>query len=121
MRKDRGDPEFAIQKAVFQHLRERGCPRSFAFHVPNGGKREPVEGARFKSQGVVAGVPDVIIIREGQTFALELKKLSGKLSEPQIRCLEQLDQAGAICHVAYGLDDALKWLEGKRLLKGVSA
>jgi hypothetical protein len=36
-------PEDAIQRAVFQHLRARAAPGVFAFHVPNGGYRKPVE------------------------------------------------------------------------------
>lgn len=29
------------------------------YHVPNGGKRNPAEAARFKAMGVKAGVPDL--------------------------------------------------------------
>lgn len=120
-RKDQ-DPERAIQTAVFQHLKQRGVPRSFAFHPINGGIHQKGRRRAINAgQGVVSGVPDVIIVREGQFFALELKKLSGKLSEAQIQCLEQLEAAGAICHVAYGLNDALRWLEANRLVKGGAA
>jgi hypothetical protein len=49
--------EAAIQRAVFQHLRARAAPGVFAFHVPNGGYRKPVEAAIMKGLGVVAGVP----------------------------------------------------------------
>ena len=36
--------EQEIQKAIFQHLRVRGVPDLFAFHVPNGGYRRRTEG-----------------------------------------------------------------------------
>jgi hypothetical protein len=47
-------PEDAIQRAVFQHLRARAAPGVFAFHVPNGGYRKPVEAAIMKGLGAVA-------------------------------------------------------------------
>lgn len=31
------------------------------YHVPNGGKRNPAEAARFKAMGVKAGVPDLCL------------------------------------------------------------
>ena len=31
------------------------------YHVPNGGKRNPTEAARFKAMGVKAGVPDLCL------------------------------------------------------------
>lgn len=120
-KKRRLRPEQAIQSAVFQHIRQRMCPRAFAFHVPNGGKRSAIEASIFKGLGVVAGVPDIIIVREGQMYALELKAGGGRLTRTQIECLEQMEAAGAICHVAYGLDPALAWLEEKRILRGRAA
>jgi hypothetical protein len=61
----RRSPEATIQSAVFAHLRARGAPGLFAFHVPNGGYRKPIEAAILKGLGVVAGVPDVIAIHQG--------------------------------------------------------
>jgi len=65
MRRSRARPEDQIQRAIFQHLRARKAPGTFAFHVPNGGKRRPIEAAILKGLGVVAGVPDVVLIRAG--------------------------------------------------------
>lgn len=118
MRKNRRKPEEAIQRALVQHYKVRGAPGVFMCAIPNGGYRRPTEAAVFKATGVIAGVPDLLFVRQGQAYFLELKALSGKLSENQTRCLEQLEAAGAICAVAYGLDEALKFLEGKRLFVG---
>ena len=63
-------PESAIQRAVFQHLAACGC--GFAFHVPNGGWRSPVEAKIPRELGVQPGVPDLIVIKDGLPFALEL-------------------------------------------------
>ena len=64
----RARPEQQLQKAVLDHLRWRAVPGTFAFHPANGGWRSAVEARILKSQGVVAGVPDVIILRDGKTY-----------------------------------------------------
>jgi hypothetical protein len=51
------------------------------FHVPNGGSRNIREAVMFKATGVVAGIPDLILIHQGKTFGIELKTLKGKVSE----------------------------------------
>jgi hypothetical protein len=111
-------PEQAIQRAVFQHLRQRGAPGTFCFHVPNGGWRSRVEARIFKGLGLTAGVPDVVAIRDGRVFALELKSEHGRLSDSQRATHEAMIAAGAVVGVAIGLDEALRWLEGHRLLTG---
>jgi predicted type IV restriction endonuclease len=110
--------ETAVQRCVVQHLKVRAAPGVFAFHVPNGGWRRPIEGAIFKGLGVVAGVPDIIVIRGGRCFALELKSEAGKITAVQRLTLDLMEKAGAVVGVAYGLDDALRWLESQGLLKG---
>ena len=79
----RAQPEAAIQRAVFAHIRARGAPRVFAFHPANGGYRRPVEAKILQSLGVTSGVPDVIAVKDGRCFALELKPEGGKLTEAQ--------------------------------------
>ena len=37
------------------------------FHVPNGGKRNVREAVRFKREGVISGVADIIILRPNKT------------------------------------------------------
>jgi hypothetical protein len=49
----RAQPEAAIQRAVFQHLRTHAAPRVFAFHPANGGYRKPVEAAILKYRPTV--------------------------------------------------------------------
>jgi hypothetical protein len=92
-----------------------------AFAIPNGGYRRKTEAAIFKGQGVRAGVPDIFLLHEGRAYFLELKRDDGRLSANQVECLEELEGAGAICHVAHGLDAAIKWLEERRLLVGEAA
>jgi hypothetical protein len=87
-------------------------------HPANGGGRTRVEGAILKSMGVVPGAPDLLLWHQGRSFALELKSESGKLSKDQAAMLERLAKAGVVTEVAYGLDEAIKTLEGWRLLNG---
>lgn len=80
----RKQTESAIQIAVAEFLAV-ALPNSVkAFHVPNGGRRDARTGAKLKREGVKAGAPDWIILREGGACALiELKNERGNLSMPQ--------------------------------------
>jgi hypothetical protein len=76
-----------------------------------------VEAAILKGMGVLSGVPDVIAIKSGQVYGLELKAPHGKISEAQSETIRALKAAGAICDVAYDIDQALHTLERWNLLK----
>jgi hypothetical protein len=112
--------EQAIQREVFRHLRTRAAPGVFAFHVPMGGYRKPIEAAIMKGIGVVAGVPDVFIVHAGRCFTLELKAEGGRASDKQLACIAALREAGAFTCIAEGLDRALACLEAWGLLVGRS-
>jgi hypothetical protein len=108
----------AIQRAVFRHLWLRPAPGVFAFHPANGGFRRPAEAGIFAGLGVVAGVPDIIAIKDGRAYALELKTERGRLTVQQ-QTLERLRAAGAVTAVARGLDASIRQLEVWGLLRGV--
>jgi hypothetical protein len=110
-------PEQQLQKAVLEHLRWRGVRGLFAFHYPAGGWRSPVEAAIFKSLGVVAGIPDIIIICNGRCFALELKTAHGRLTPTQIETQTRMRAAGATVGTAVEIDAAMECLEGWGLLR----
>jgi hypothetical protein len=118
MRRRQASPEASLQRAVFQHLHARGAPGCFAFHVPNGGFRKPVEAAILKGIGVVAGVPDVVAIYQGRTYALELKADGGRATQKQLETIAAMEAAGAYTCIAEGLDRALAVLEAWGLLRG---
>jgi hypothetical protein len=118
MRRSAARPEDAIQRAIFQHLKARKAAGTFAFHVPNGGKRKPIEAAIMKGLGVTAGVPDIIAIKAGHTFALELKAEGGKPTASQIETMAQMEAAGATVTLTVGLDSAIAQLEGWGILVG---
>jgi hypothetical protein len=114
----RAQPEAAIQRAVFAHIRARGAPGVFAFAVPNGGYRRAVEAAILKGMGVVAGVPDVIAIHEGRVYGLELKVEGGRATPKQQEAIAAMEAAGAFTAIAEGLGRALAVLEAWGLLRG---
>ena len=117
----RARPEDQIQRAVFQHLRARSAPGVFAFHVPNGGRRKPVEASILKGLGVKAGVPDVIACHAGRFYALELKAEGGRPTPKQLEAVENIRNAGGFACICEGLDRALKTLETWGLLRGKAA
>jgi hypothetical protein len=114
----RRQPEAAVQRAVFQHIRARGVPGPVAFHVGNGGYRKPVEAKILAGLGVTPGVPDVLLWHDGKSFALEIKNANGRLSQHQAAMLSRLDNAGVRTAVCHGLDASIKCLEEWHLLKG---
>jgi hypothetical protein len=107
-----------IQKAIVDHLRWRAVPGAFAFHVPNGGWRSAIEARIFKSLGVVAGVPDLILIHAGRCYGLELKADNGRTTNVQRATHAAMRAAGARVATVYGIDEALAQLADWRLLKG---
>jgi hypothetical protein len=110
-------PEQQLQKAVLEHLAWRGMPGLFVFHYPAGGWRSPVEAAIFKSLGVVAGIPDILIIHCDHIFALELKTTHGRLTQTQIEAQTRMRAAGATVGTAIEIDAALELLEQWGLLR----
>jgi hypothetical protein len=109
---------FSAPCSSIEHLAIRGAPAVFAFHPANGGWRSRVEAAILKGMGVRAGVPDIIAIKGGRCYALELKAAGGRLTPVQRDAHAALVAAGAAVAVAYGLDDALAQLEAWGLLRG---
>ncbi|MDB5607811.1 MAG: hypothetical protein JWP25_4711 [Bradyrhizobium sp.] len=110
-------PEQEIHKTVVSHLNARAEPRVFWFHPPNGGKRSVVEAKIFKALGVIAGVPDLIILKAGEVFGLELKATRGVLTPSQRLVHAAMREAGAKTAVAHSLDEALVTLEVWGILK----
>lgn len=108
--------EESVHRAVVSALCV-GAPRDVVWwHIPNGGSRSRSEAGRFRAMGVKPGVPDLQFIRGGRVYFLELKSTQGRESEAQGAMRARLLLAGAVCHVAHGLDAALAWLKKEGLL-----
>jgi hypothetical protein len=113
----RAYPEQQLQRAVLGHLAWRAMPGAWWCHYPAGGWRSPIEAAIFRSLGVVAGVPDLLIVYCGQLYALELKTAHGHLTQTQIETQRRMRTAGATVATAVELDAALERLEQWGLLR----
>ena len=113
----RRQPEQELQRSVLDHLAWRALPGTWWCHYPAGGWRSPIEARIFKSLGVVAGTPDLLIVRCGQLYALELKAQSGRLTDTQSATHEEMKRAGAIVATACGLDAALDQITAWGLLR----
>jgi hypothetical protein len=113
----RRHPEATLQRNVLAHLSRRAMPGVWYCHIPNGGYRGAIEAAIFKSLGVVAGAPDLLLIFSGQAYGLELKANKRRMSPQQTATHEQMKAAGAIVATATGLEEALSWLTLWGLIK----
>jgi hypothetical protein len=113
-------PEDEIQRAVCQHLRQRGAPGLLWWHTPNGGKRRPIEAAILKGFGTRAGVADLIFLCGGRAFALELKSDHGRPTVEQMTFVSDFNAAGGCACIVRGLDRALQTLETWGLLRGTT-
>lgn len=109
--------EDAEQRAFFQWCQYQehtyyGITR--AFHIPNGGKRDAVEAAHFKSLGVKAGVPDIFIpVPSGRWHGMfiEMKKRKGgRVSEAQMDMIRFLNGMGYYAVVAHGCAEAIEFV-----------
>lgn len=106
-----GPSEDQIQRAVADYLRLRGVRGLVWWHTPNGELRRPGIGGRLKAYGARAGMPDVMLIHKGRSYALELKTEHGRISAAQRAVHEDLKEAGAEVWVAFGLDAAIGQLK----------
>jgi hypothetical protein len=91
-------------------------PNVLGFHVPNGGKRNAREGAKFKRMGVLPGVPDFTIIAKRtittlfntKTYSglfIELKTKTGKLSPAQRERIAHLEAEDFLVKVVRSVDE----------------
>lgn len=110
--------EGAEQAALIEwaHRASGRCPElRLLFHIPNGGSRGKVEAARFKAEGVKAGVPDLFLpVARGGYHGLfiEMKrKKGGRVSEAQKGWITALNKQGFYAVVCYGCEDAAKTIK----------
>lgn len=83
--------EASIQRAIQRELRLRG------FWI------RKLHGGPFS----VAGDPDLLAIRHGRAFALEVKRPGEKPAPIQLRRLEELEAAGAVVGVVHSVEEAV--------------
>ena len=88
------------------------APELLVFHVPNGGFRTKAEAARMKWIGVLAGIPDLVLLgRDGKSWLIEVKAADGSLS-PEQRVIRDAAVALRVPYrIARSIDDVRQAFE----------
>ena len=84
------------------------------YHVPNGGKRDAREAARFKAMGVKPGVPDLCIPVPRGGYAglyIEMKYGKNKPTDNQKKWISRLREYGHKVEVCYSGIEATEVIE----------
>lgn len=116
-RKKPGHPESEMQRACVRWFRAQ-YPHCLLFHIPNGGKRNAREAARFKAEGVVPGIPDLFLAEGRHGFHglfIEMKAGKNTATPAQKEMMERLYRAGYSCAVCRSFeefrDEVMKYLQ----------
>ena len=84
------------------------------YHIPNGGKRNAVEAAHFKQQGVLPGVADLHLpVARGCYYSLyiEMKADKGRPSANQVWFGKNVTALGNFWVICHGSRQAIQTLE----------
>ena len=79
--------------------------------IPNGGGRTPQERVSLHAEGVLAGMPDLVVLKPSKGFYglfLEMKTREGVESAAQKDIARRLNKEGYLCLVARSSQDAFK-------------
>ena len=86
--------EHNLQTIVVRYFKEL-YPKWIVFSVPNGGTRNKIEMQSLKTEGLLAGVSDLIVIAEFPTiYFIEMKVKNGKTEKAQIEFKNKLEALG---------------------------
>jgi hypothetical protein len=110
----RKSTESVEQIKFVQHVRTFH-PELVVFSVPNGGDVSATQRIRLTQEGMLAGVPDVMLFGLNRpTLAIEFKRPDGKgrVSQEQIDVAIQFEGVGAIVRVATSAEQAKGYLTG---------
>ena len=93
------------------------------YAVPNGGRRDRIEAAHLKQQGVRAGVPDICLaVPRGKYHGLyiEMKVGRNKTTEKQNEWLTNLSHYGYAVKICYSCLAAREAIEKYLSLEGAT-
>jgi hypothetical protein len=92
--------ERSLQAAIVKAFNLLGF---LVIHIPN-----QYSYGRVRDAGLVSGAPDLIVLKDGKVFFLEVKTKTGRMRPSQKLFAERLRQHGFDYFVVRSLDDALK-------------
>ncbi|MGE0630938.1 MAG: VRR-NUC domain-containing protein [Pseudobdellovibrionaceae bacterium] len=99
-------PEDSLQRACVTWFKLQ-YPLSLIWATPNGGHRHPLEAAKFKMTGVLAGVPDLFIAEPKGKFHgmfVELK-CTTKPTPAQMELIGKLHDRNYCTAICYSFDE----------------
>lgn len=109
------DREGLEQAALMAELRARmPAVADLIYHVPNGGHRHKTVAAKLKQQGVVAGIPDLVLtMARGGFFGLYIEFKAtppndAAISASQHERIRKLNDQGYLAVVCRGHFDAME-------------
>ena len=89
-------------------------PDAIIAAIPNGGDRTASERVRLHGEGVLAGMPDLCVLRRSKGFGglfVEMKTRVGVVSKEQNCIAKQLNDEGYLCVIARSADEGFKIIE----------
>lgn len=81
-------------------------------HIPNARKQSKAEGARWRGLGVLAGWPDLQVVKGGRILLIELKTDKGVVSAAQTKVHKDLTDNGTEVVVVRSLEEFVRVVEG---------
>lgn len=102
-----------IQWTQLPQVREKYPELKLLYHVPNGGKRNPIEAKHLKEQGVKSGVPDLclpVARKEFHGLYIEMKTKTGKPSDNQKWWITELNNQRYKAVICHGWEEAKQCL-----------
>lgn len=98
--------ESDLQKSCVNWFRLRYKePNYLIFAVPNGGKRNRIEAAIMKAEGVRAGVADLVIVTTRKLFFIEMKAAKTVQTDNQIEFEKIVNGLGFDYYLCRSFDD----------------
>jgi len=106
-------PENVIQAEIYKWYNNNFClkshdPQCIIFSVPNGGTRNIKEALLLKATGLVAGVSDLIVIKQNEIIFVEVKTEIGKQSKEQKDFQKIIEKLGFKYILVRSLEDFKK-------------
>jgi hypothetical protein len=105
--------EHSDQVKVVQRVRAF-YPGVIIAAIPNGGDRTAQERVRLAAEGVLAGMPDLCVLRASKGFYglfVEMKTENGVVGAAQRDLATRLNGEGYLCVTARGADEAYAIIE----------
>lgn len=118
-----GITEHSTQVRVVQFMRTF-YPDVLLCAIPNGANVNPVNRVRLVKEGLLAGMPDLMILEPRNGFAgmfIEFKKENGVMSAEQEKLIAALTQRNYFCIVSRHHLTAIKMIEDYLQIKKSTA